>query len=216
MKTNKELIINLKLKENIPKLEFLLDQKFDPKLEKKIDVVKEVNNYLRTNENVPFIKTNHSHSTYDLQNQIIKLKKDSTMLDFAHEYTHYINHKIRGINSDYLYCEEGIARGVETHIANLVGGKIQLDIHLLNSLEYLLVYLRLCHKLNQKPKKKYGELDITGKTIPPHALGNSILSLYKLEYGDDIYWKLLHGKFKKSFKKDFFSIKGLIKKLISK
>lgn len=207
---DKKMIKYLKQKENIPKLEKLLEQQIEPKLQTEIDVFKEVNCFLRTNVGIPVIKTDGQISKYNFIKQEIGLRKNANLLDIAHEYAHHINFVVKGFSINSLYFEEGLARGVETYVAQKVGGEIQVENYVINHVEYLYTYLKLCKQLKEEPKKHLEKnfnmnmkfLELSNK----QAIGNTVLSLYKSDYGDDVYWKMLHGKFKQGLFEKVFSL----------
>lgn len=201
MKSNKQLIKYLNSRENIKKLEFLLEQPIKFNINRNIDVFKETNSYLRTNVGMPNFSYNNSLSKYNSLTKTIELRKDASILEVVHEYTHFITDVMRGgLNFNSSYAEEGLARGVETYIAGLVGKTEKIENYALNNFEYLQVYLRLCSKKNEKPKEKFDkDINMKYRDIGLQALGNSILSLYKLDFGDDIYWQMLHDKFQLSW-----------------
>lgn len=123
------------------------------------------------------------------------------ILTATHEYIHHIiSKKVPNLNYRYYsYFEEGMARGLENHIAKIYANKEKDERYLIqncsiNCFEFLQVYFKLCEKFNKKPLKKWNKEKkmIEGLTIGSHAIGNTIFSLYEMKSGEDIYRKNMY------------------------
>jgi len=166
-----------------------------------------------------FIATNLLHnskkqSRYYPESEKINLKKikrNVLIPTLGHEYVHHIQN-INGLRGEnYSIFEEGHSRGVEKHLAKVYKEKEDNEAFIFNSLDKLVgesksVYIWMCEKFNKsvnknllksKSSRDYCEKVFRRfKKIPtPHAIGNSLFSIYEENSGEEIYKNMIHGNF---------------------
>lgn len=129
----------------------------------------------------------------------------------GHEYTHRIQHKNNIFKDKHEIFMEGHARGVEKQLADDYCEREDNEAFLygisdINVGELKSAYLWMCEKLGQKPR----EILLKTKTSrdsdeslyrsnnmepTPHAIGNSLFSIYESLKGRKIYNHMIHGDF---------------------
>ncbi len=145
--------------------------------------------------------------------EIILKKEKRTLLipAIAHEYTHFLQHQEDCLSLRYSLFIEGHARGVENYIAQFYRDMEDNEAFLYRTLDIRVgelksAYRWMCKSLGQKPNKNLLKIrtrrdheewlnKVMSGVPSPSALGNTLFSLYKLQYGNSIYKKLIKGDF---------------------
>ena len=168
-----------------------------------------------------FLKAKESHSkmkngTYyiELYKEILleKIQRIRLIPVAGHEYAHHIQHS-GGLRDDkYLVFREGHARGVQRHLSEDYREREDNEAFLYKILdsnvgEFKSAYVWICEQLGKsirssllktKTNRDSAELNnlYTKGKPTPHAIGNSLFSIYEALYGKQIYNHLIHGNFK--------------------
>ncbi len=137
------------------------------------------------------------------------------ILTIAHEYTHHIQ-KEKGlstiISKKYSVFREGHARGIQRQISENYAQRWDNEAFLFDILDYNVgefksAYLWMSKKLKYKPiesllKTKSSQDDdgvinrLFFSKPSPHAIGNTLFSIYEASQGKEIYNHMIHGNFK--------------------
>ncbi len=154
---------------------------------------------------------------YDAKGQKIRLEKtprESLVTDFAHEYTHHLQHqfpKQRSISAEYVPFMEGHARGVQRNIGERYRQREENDAFIWGNLNYDVSELKSVYRWLCKIAGKKVSSSLLSTRTPhdganavylalykeptPHALGNALMLIHEAQYGNNIYRKMLHGEY---------------------
>ncbi|MBU4242154.1 MAG: hypothetical protein KKA65_04110 [Nanoarchaeota archaeon] len=161
---------------------------------------------------ITMVKLSMYNSSYHYIFKRIKITKQDkylTKIIFAHEYTHFLQHKI--LNCDFQKHKmftEGHAIGVEKTLVNLCSEPEQKDNFLYSELKQRFsglkqAYYSLCDRLNVKCHESLLNIDkpfgnklkrfFKRGSFLYHDAGNALFQIYEEIHGKDIYKQILQA-----------------------
>ena len=140
------------------------------------------------------------HPFWDEINYKIFLNPESpgaTASTFAHEYTHFLQSQYGFNRFDCPAFSEGVARGVQRHIASDYSKFEDLDpMKRINQYDADECRHTLLWACNQKGWLEDNAMEQAKDfELGPHALGNAALSVLEAKHGPDIYKRIFHRDF---------------------
>ena len=136
-----------------------------------------------------------------------KIARTDLIPTIGHEYAHSVQDRQGLIYKKHSIFQEGHARGVEKHLAQMYSEREDNEAFLYDTSkrtvgEFKRSYLWMCTQLGQEPNKNLlktnNDINDLGKKIKEpssHAIGNALFSIYKAQKGSKIYNQMIHGNF---------------------
>ena len=139
-----------------------------------------------------------------------KTVRTSLIPVIGHEYAHSIQHTRKLMGIKYSIFMEGHARGVEKQLAKTYCERednetFLYDISDSNLGEYKSAYIWMCKKLGMHPRKSLLKIKSSrdgdesfGRLLlepTPHAIGNTLFSIYESSKGKEIYKQMIQENF---------------------